>query len=198
MGNRYMGAAIATAGAKIPDNVLRRQEARARKELAEAQTVQYNAEAPKRELELERDMQNMKNELHASQAKGLQARTFAAFDRYEGDGDVKHINNFVTEAKQNPIGAKSFSDTVIIDPVTRTPEVEAQLAQMGITDLDGFFENPGEVGNFGMVTRPDGSQELHDIDKVYAKTGYTQHMEQRGLDKMSQRVLRSWLICVKA
>jgi len=187
MPNEYTGAAIVKAAQRIPDNVARRQEARQQVKLAEAKFKQYEAEQPKRNAQLEVDMQTLKNDLYKSQAEGLKNKVFGSLDRYEGSKDVKFLNNMLTEAKSNPIGQRMFNNTVRFDPLTRTPEAEAQLAAMGLTDADGFFADPNAMANFTVVTRPDGSQEIHDLDKIYAMTGYTKHMNAEQLEQMETR-----------
>ena len=189
MSKSHVGLGIAQGGAAIPENIQRLDEAKSRKELSNLKLAEYKQNAPLRQFQDDLAMQQVQNDLYTAQAKEVETRSFAAFDRYEGDSNVKHINNFLSDIRQNPIGKRMFADTVRYDAITRTPQIEAQLSRAGISDLDGFFNDPEAVGKFIVATRPDGTQEIEDLDRIYAGTGYTKHMQEYQLEQMGKRSL---------
>lgn len=189
MPSSYVGAGIAQAAADVPDNVSRRQEARYKQTLANEKLKSYQAAAPVRESQQELQMQELKNQLRTSQANGLKNISYRAFDRYEGDKDTKHLNQFLTDAKNNPIGINMFSGVVRYDAVENTKEGINMLKSTGIEDTDGYFEDPSSVGNMVIATGADGKKTLMDMDTVYASTGYTQYMDDANLERMNKRSL---------
>lgn len=189
MPSSYVGAGIAQAAADVPDNVSRRQEARYKQTLANEKLKSYQAAAPVRESQQELQMQELKNQLRTSQANGLKNISYRAFDRYEGDKDTKHLNQFLTDAKNNPIGTNMFSGVVRYDAVENTKEGINMLKSTGIEDTDGYFEDPSSVGNMVIATGADGKKTLMDMDTVYASTGYTQYMDDANLERMNKRSL---------
>ncbi len=184
-----IGLGIVKGAAAIPENVERLNEAKSRRKLSDLKLQEYQQQAPARATAQEVEMQNMKNELRQSQSTGMQQMTYSAFTRYDGDGSTRHLNNFLQDAKRNPMGARMFADVVRYDEVVRNPETEAQLKRMGIEDVDGYFEDPRKAGNYVMATGADGSQKMLDMDKVYASTGYTRQMQQEQLKDLTTRSL---------
>lgn len=86
----------------VDEKAARITEARARQ--AEAETRRQTAIATRDESVQLAEMQ-YQQELYNMQTTQLQDRTYSAFDRYSSDHDVKHLNNFLAEAKKNPVGA---------------------------------------------------------------------------------------------
>ena len=187
----YMGAGIAQGAAKVadyarakPERDLRMQEAQSRQKLSQMKLEEYQADSPMRQSAKDVEIQNLKNELYKSQASGLQMKTFDAFDRYQGDRNPRHLNNFFAEAKQNPIGSKMYQDMVRVDSID-TPEGQRLLKQAGIPDK-------GDADlNYVVSTRADGSQVLLDMNQVYASTGYAKRMNDEALERMSKEALNA-------
>ena len=180
-------AGVTQGFAGMPDSIARQDEARLQQKQAEMQMQEYVANAPLRKSETELQLQRTQNELKQAQSQGVKSASYSAFDSYEGDRDTRHLNNFLTDVKQNPMGQKMFGNTVRFDSVTRTPFVESQLSKSGVEDIDGFFADPKNIANYTMATRPDGSQELIDMDRVYAATGYTKYMQDIQLAQLERR-----------
>lgn len=184
-----IGAGIAKGAAGIEERTSRLQEARNRRDLSQLKLQDYQQQAPVRESQQELEMQQLKNQLRQSQSTGMQQMTYNAFTAFDSDGATRHLNNFLRQAKQNPMGAKMFNDVVRYDDVTNTPENVNRLKQLGITDIDGFFEDPRKAGNYVLATGVSGEQKLVDMDKVYASTGYARTMEQQKLKDLETRAL---------
>jgi hypothetical protein len=189
----YIGAGIAQGAAQTgqylreaPERKLRMQEAQSRQQLSQMKLEDYKAQAPMRQVESDLQMQQLQNDLYKSQAAGLKDRTFAAFTRFQGDRNVRHLNNFFTEAKQNPIGAKMYQDMVRVDPID-SPGGKELLKQAGILDSEGIKDKV----NYLISTRADGSQVLLDMNQVYASTGFTRHMDDVALERSSKEALNA-------
>ena len=187
----YTGAGMAQGGQAIgqyarekPGRDLRMQEAQNRQKLSSLKLEEYQADSPMRQSAKDVEVQNLKNELYKGQAAGLQAKTFSAFDRYQGDRNVRHLNNFFTEAKQNPIGAKMYQEIARVDKID-TPEGLKMLKQAGI-DPEGASDL-----NYVVATKSDGTQEIRDMNQVYAMTGYTKYMDDQALDRLSKEALNT-------
>lgn len=186
MPSAFIGAGLARGAAGVPEAILRREEATARRDLSQQKLEDYKAKAPIRESEQQLEVQQLKNELRKTQTTGMQQMTFEAFNSYDSDKNTRHLNNMLTRAKQNPIGARMFANAVRYDSVERNKESENELKRLGISDIDGFFAEPN---NFVTVTESDGSRKMIDMDKVYAMTGYTKHMNDMQLKRMTEQSL---------
>ena len=185
----YLGAGIAQgaqqAGQYVrekPERDLRMQEAKNRQQLSSMKLQEYAAGAPMRQTEDDVKIQQLENELYKGRASGLQAQTFAALDRYQGDRNTRHLNNFFTEAKKNPIGADLYKDIVRMDTVY-SEEGARLLKQAGIDMSDET------INNYTLATKSDGTQVLTDMNKFYAMTGYTKHMDDQALERMGKEAL---------
>jgi len=191
MTTAHTGAGIAQGAANVasyarakPERDLRMQEAQNRQKLSSLKLDEYQADSPMRQSTKDVEIQNLKNELYKGQASGLQAKTFDAFDRYQGDRNVRHLNNFFTEAKQNPIGADMYKEIARVDSID-TPEGHKMLKQAGI-DPAGASEL-----NYVIATRTNGDQEIRDMNQVYAMTGYTKRMDDQALDRLTKESLNA-------
>tara|TARA_R110000851_G_C13101812_1_gene568634 strand:+ start:10660 stop:12246 length:1587 start_codon:yes stop_codon:yes gene_type:complete len=187
----YTGAGIAKGAADVatyarekPERDLRLQEAQSRQKLSSLKLDEYQANSPMRDSAKDVEIQGLKNELYKGQASGLQAKTFDAFDRYQGDRNVRHLNNFFAEAKQNPIGAKMYQQIARVDSIN-TPEGLKLLEQAGIDPAGA------ENLNYVLATKADGTQEIRDMNQVYAMTGYTKRMDDQALDRLSKEALNA-------
>jgi len=184
MSNPFLGEAIAKGGADIEDNRARKAEARQRQASATLSTKVVKETA---DDQVSLAVAQLQNELFATQAEGLQQQTYAYIDKFESDRDFKHLNNFLTKAKTNSLGKEFYGDFVRIDPISRTPEVVSTLEEMGVVDIDGFFEDPSIAANYAMVTSPDGSQQMYDLDTFYGMTGYADYADDKTLTRMKRR-----------
>lgn len=119
----------------------------------------------------------------------LQTQTYSAFDRYSADGDARHLNTFLDQAKQNPVGANIYGNYARIDSLgkVRTPEIEHMLKQAGISDIDGFYSDPTLTQQYVITTDTAGNQALMDMDKVYGMTGYTKYQTDQQLAEAQKR-----------
>jgi hypothetical protein len=161
----------------------RRAEAKARQKQAEE--FVNNAELRKTKSELE--LEATKAQLTKLNNQTLRDNTYSAFRRYEGDKDVRHINSFLADAKNNPAGQRMYGELARVDKLTRSPQTEAMLSRAGIQDINGYFNDPDKNGNFLLGTGKDGNQKLINLDNVYAASGFTKVMQADQLESMRMR-----------
>ena len=186
----YLGAAISKGALDTqrfvqnkPERDARRAEATARQQKAK----EYINNEPLRKSNTELAIEQSKTALKQLHSSNLQSSTFQSFDKYEGDGDIRHLKNFIADAKKNPAGQRMYAGMATVDKITRTPQTEAQLTQQGITDLDGFFENPDKHGNFVLATSPEGEQTVVNLDDIYKSTGYSKYASSQALEAVKTR-----------
>lgn len=187
----YVGAGIAQGAQAVgqyarekPERDLRMSEAQNRQQLSQMKLDEYVADSPMRQSAKDVEVQNLKNELYKGQSAGLQARTFSAFDKFQGDRNVRHLNNFLPDAKANPIGAKMFQNVTRYDS-TNSPAGQKLLEQAGIK------ADAESTSQFVLATQADGTQTLMDMNQVFAATGYTKHMDDEALDRMTKEALNT-------
>lgn len=194
MTNPYMGQAVAQAGAGFSDQRARLKEARAMQSKAEMELQEFKTQAPNRQSKAELELAQTKEQLYQLQAGSLTDKTYTAFSRFDGDGDARHLNTFLQQAKSNPLGQNLYAEWSRWDTVTRTPANEQLLRAAGVKDVDGYFSQEDPTHNFVVGTKTDGSQQLLDLDKVYAMSGYTAVMQKSELQKLHMRQQRTQLL----
>ena len=194
MAGLFTGLGIARGAERLqkyeqtrPDRELQRETAQQRIDMGEQQLQEQKDTAPLRKSAMEVQVGLQQAQLKQAQAANLKTSTYSAFRLYEADGNVKHLNNFLTEAKKNPAGRANFGDVLRVDALTRTPETEAMLRAQGIVNPDEFFSDPEQVQNMVLSTGVDGSRELISMLAMYAGTGYTQHMTTEELANLTKR-----------
>ncbi len=184
-----IGAGIARGLAETGDYIRDTPNRESRN--AQAKLIQSQAQAkmqagvPQTEANLE--VEQLKSQLNQLQMQSLQKDTYAAFDRYTADGDTNHLNKFFQNAKQNPLGAELYSNIARIDPIRDTPEVRAQLGKLGIDNLDDYMAHPELFKSKALITQPDGTQVVSDLNNVMAATGYTDYLGAKKLGQLQQR-----------
>ena len=182
MANAYLGAGIARGAnaahqynLEQPERQARRQEATARANMAEQELQEYTANKPVRQAQRDNELKQLEQATYAINASLAKQQSYNAFQLYETDSDTRHLNNWLTESKSNPLAKGVTSGMVRLDKVTRNVETEKMLRNMGITDLDGFFASPELSSKVVLGTRPDGSQVLADMTKMYAATRFDRY-----------------------
>lgn len=184
----YLGLGIAQgaqrAGEDLRNREMREEQlktAKAQRQLAEQQLADNQAAAPAKKSQAE---------LMAYQASRqlIQMQTYDAINRYDSEGDTRHLNMFLDQMRQNPIGSKIYGNMTRfdrLDSVQMTPEVEGILKKAGYTDPQDAIRE----GNPNMVlgTGPDGKYTLVDLGKFKAMSGYTKYAGQEKLAEEEKR-----------
>jgi len=167
----------------------RNSRARLMQQQAEAQIA---SNLPKAQADVE--VEQLKSQLSTMQAESLKKDTFNAFSRYDSDNDTSHLNTFLANAKKNPLGQGMYANIARFDPLRDTPEVRAQLGQMGVDNIEDYLANPELAASKVLVTQTDGTQTVSDMNKMYAMTGYTDYLGEKQLAKLNQRAAIDRLI----
>lgn len=150
---------------------------------AAVQGRQQDREA--RELE----MQQLRAQTQQANSQLLKSQTYAAFDRFEADMDVRHLNNFITEAKKNPAGSSIYGDTVRVDKLYKSSENDQLLRQIGVQDLDAAYADSDLL----LVTT-NTDRKLVPISSLYAATGYNDYMTDKQLTNMERKARVSQML----
>jgi len=179
-------ANVAKYNQERPEREARVAEAKTRQATSEFQLQQAKQNAPLNRSRAELDLERVKGELGTERKNRLKNETFSAFDSYEADSDVRHLNNFLTSAKQNPAG-KMWQQWVRFDPLVRDKETESMLASAGITDINGYFSDPELVKSKVIGIDGAGKKTLLDMNKLYQGTGYLRHADSRTIQAQMER-----------
>ncbi len=162
-------------------------EAQNRKKMSEMQLKEYASQAPLREQQNEQALAEARHNTRLANQQNLKSITFSAFDKYEADGDVRHLNNMLSDVKKNPIGANSGSNIVRYDELTDTPEIRQMMVGAGYADFDGILKDRKLNKSFVVTTGSDGKKQVWDVDKVYAASGYGKYMTEEKLKEAKMR-----------
>lgn len=179
-----LGANVTQAAADLPYRNARLDEAKTRAQAAQAELEDYNANAPLRQQARDTELEQLKAQLYQTNSALGKQQTYDAFSRYTADGDPKHLNQWLAQAKTNPVMQSVTSGMARVDRLTRSPETEKLVRSMGVTDIDGFFSDPKLTQSFLMGTSPDGTANLIDMNKMYAVTGYAKQASDEQLQRL--------------
>lgn len=188
----FLGAGIAKGAADVaqyererPERDARLQEAKFRQQKAQLELDEYQQQTPTRRTQEQLQLQQTQAEVQKMQAQLAKDQAYQAFRMYNDTGDTKVLNNLLVSWKNNPTAKSLMGDAVRVDPVSM--QDASALKQAGISDVQGFLnKNPGTIVK---VTNADGSQQLVDMQQIYAGTGYTQYMDDQELDRQARRAL---------
>lgn len=182
MANPYLGAAIAQGissaveyNREQPYRKARLQEAQARAKLAQQQVDTYEQQGSLRQAQQQNEVARLKSDTYNTNSQLAKTQTFDAFKQYNTDKDTRHLNNWLQEAKNNPVAKNVTQGMIRIDPIVRNQTTEAALRNQGVKDIDGFFSDDDMKSTMVLGTRADGSQQVIDLNKMYAVTGYTNY-----------------------
>ena len=156
-----LGYGIAKGASQVPVEHQRRKEASARREQAELELKEYKAAAPLRQSE--QDLKLAQNQLATNQANSqlLQRETYDAIQRFDVDGDTRHLNRFLDVAKKNPKGGM-YKDMVRLDKLSggpRTSEIDTLLRQAGLNPEE-VYNDPDAQDVLLLGTKPNGKYQL--------------------------------------
>ena len=188
----FLGAGIAEGAAKAaayndmqPERQARLREAQSRQQKAQIELDEFQQNAPMRQTQEQLQLQQTQAEVQKMQAQLARDQAYQAFRMYNEVGDTKVLNNLLNNWTNNPMAKSIMGSVVRVDPVT---EQDADtLRRIGVTDIQGYLSN--NPGDLVKVTNADGSQQLIDMQQVYAGTGYTQFMDDQELERRARRAL---------
>ncbi len=164
------------------------------KQLSEMKLNEYKQNAPLREQQNEQAIAESRQLARQANQQNLKSITYSAFDKYEADGDVRHLNNMLRDVKKNPIGAKAGSNITRYDELTDTPQIRQMMSKAGYSDFEGIMGNDQLRKSFVVTTDTGGELQVWDVDKVYAASGYGKHMTNEKLEEAKKRAQLSELV----
>lgn len=179
-----LGSGVASAAADLPFRNARINEAKTRQEMADLQLQEYKDSTPLRTQQRDAEMETLKAQVYQTQSALGKQQTYDAFQRYTQDGDPKHLNQWLAQAKTNPVMQSVTDGMVRVDRLARTPETEKMLNAAGVKDLDGFFSDPALTQSFLVGTTPDGGSQLIDMNRMYAVSGYAKQASDEQLTRL--------------
>jgi hypothetical protein len=172
-----------------PMRDLRLQQAELAQKQAESQFEDYQENEPVRDAQRTQAIAQAQQGAYQANVDVMRSQTYDAFRRFQADNDVKHLNTFLKEAKQNPIGRNVYGDYTRVDSIGNLDTQEAQqlLRKAGYPEPAETLSDPDMQNEFVVATGQDGSRTLLQMSQLYASTGYTQRMTQQELDQAQQK-----------
>lgn len=162
-----------------------RQEAKAKQQKATMELEEFRANAPVRKQQSELAMEKLQAENRTLQEGGLHSTTMSAFNRYNTSKNIKHLNQWNTDAKKNPIGSNLYGSVARYDRVSKSSEHDQLLQQAGYIPSD-VYDNKELSDQLIVVTQNDGSQTLLDNDTLYGITRFDKYLEDEDLTKQER------------
>lgn len=176
----FSGASKSLANSINPTVQADKASARLLKAQREEQLANMQSTAGVRKQLNEQEMQIAVQQNSQLLAESARRRTYDGFDRYTGDGDVRHLNVMLQDLKSNPAGAKLFGEWARVDPVT---EADRSLFAKNGLDPELFLSNPEVSRGLVKGTTISGEQKLVDLDSLYRSTGYSKYMSDQELKR---------------
>lgn len=183
----FVGAGIAKGSAQVADwergremRDLQRQEAQQRIKMND-QSMAQNEQVSADQL---KQLQMQTQQLAQQQ---FRSDTYNALRLYESDGDPRHLNGFLQQAKQSPVAGNMFANIARVDRLTSS---DAELIkQLGVQDVEGLVKDPNLAKQFVVATFSNGEKGLVDMEKMYAGTGFANQLASEQAELMNTRSL---------
>ncbi len=152
-----------------------RANARNQRDLSQERLDEFRRNQPVREAE------STSQELQFQQliAADAERRTFKAFDLYTSDGNTEHLNNMLKALEKHPAGNVNAPDVLRFDKLVRSPESDQLLLSSGITDVEGFYNDPKLIRSFPKLTMKDGTVKLCNTSQMFIGSGYHEFVGDR-------------------
>lgn len=168
-------------------------EAKAKQQKAQGELKEFNANAPTRERKNELDMQQLEVETRSLNQTSLKSTTMSAMDRYNADGNTRHLNTWLKDAKKNPAGAKIYGGVARYDPLTPSDSNDKLLRKAGYNPKD-FYADEESASDMIVVTQNNGDQVLLPKEKMFAATKYTEYLDDKQLAKLTKKARISQML----
>lgn len=187
-----MAAGFSKAGQyerERPIRELQLEQARLQQERAQAEFSEWQGQADTRQAESEQRLAQAEQGAYEAQTSLFRQQTYDAFGKYDADGDTRHLNTFLADAKRSPVGGSIYANYSRIDPISSlsTEEARTLFRQAGYDSPDYFLSDPKLGSQFVVATGNDGSLSLVDMDKLKVSTRYDQYMTNQQLAQMKER-----------
>lgn len=185
----FTGAGIAKGAANVVEYERGREMRNIQLAQAQQQLDMSKQLAPLQVTQTEEQLKQLEMQNKQLAGQMFKRDTYDAFRLFEADGDTKHLNNFLSQAKSSPVGGSLFKDVTRVDRLASSPEAVRALEQAGIRDAQALIADPELSKSLVMATMADGTQQLIDMEKVYAGTGFANAMATEELDMLGKRAL---------
>lgn len=161
-------------------------EAKNRQQLSQQQLQEYQQNAPVRQRTDELQLQQLEAQTKQINRQALSAMTIPAFDRFNIDGNARHLNTWLNNAKKNPVGANIYGSVARYDNLTKSDSNDKLLRQAGYNP-DDVYNDKDISGDLIVVTQNSGEQLLLPKESMYATTGYTEYLDDKQLREMERK-----------
>lgn len=169
-----------------PVRELRLQEARAQQERAALQLQKEKALTP---AQTEKELAELRAQAYETNSKLLEQRTYDALRRYDVDGDIRHLNTFLSEAKASPSGSNIYGNIARLDTLQGTDkgELTKLFNAAGITDIEDVMRNKDLAKDFVVATDTSGQLSLYNLTMLKAGMRYDSYAMSDELSKAEMR-----------
>lgn len=108
-------------------------------------------------------------------------RSHAAFERYDVDGDVRHINTMLSDIAKT--GSKLYGNVTRVDRITENDR--KMLEDLGLTPnlIDAIIKNPTLNKSYFKVTDKQGQVILGDVDMIKGLTKYNDYATTQEIER---------------
>lgn len=183
----FAGVGIANAAANVQDWDRNRNMRELQRREAEARVTQLEQSIPIQAQQQQEELAQLKMQTKQLAQQQFKNETFNALRLYESDGDPRHLNGFLQQAKQSPVGGGLFKDIARVDRPTSSDS--ALFGQLGIRDTEGLLKDPNLARQYVVATFTNGERGLIDMEKLYAGTGFANQLAGEQADLLSKRAL---------
>lgn len=166
-------------------------EAKAKRELAELELGDYKKAGPLRDAKLEKELADTRAAALKANTTLLEQQSYEAFRKYDASGDVRHLNTFLTAAKNDPVGGSVYGDFIRVDGLNDigSSERERLMNQAGIASSDEFLKDYDLVKDLVVATTNSGERVLVQMSKLKAMTRFNDYAMEEEI-KRQENVLK--------
>lgn len=167
-----------------PMREMRLEQARMQQERSRMELDEFKDNAEGRDAERDKALAEAQLGAYQANTANLQSRTYDAFRRYDTDGDVRHINTFLKDAKNNPVGKNMYGDYARVDSIDNVDRQEAErlMRTAGFPDPAAILDDAEASKDYLVATDNSGNRGVLQMSRLQTATGYTQHMTQQELE----------------
>lgn len=139
-------------------------------------------------------LQNAVEQLKQLQYENNRQTSFRAFEAFDSDGDLRHINNMLADFRKS--GSTMFARVARVDPITSMdfPELDKlgippQMQKMMVND-------PILSKSYLKVTETDGTVTYRSMDELKGANGYLSYASAKELKRVQDAALQQQLIAM--
>lgn len=164
----------------------RRNLAKQKQQQSQLQMQEYNQQAPLREAQSTLALEQAQVETKKLRGAQVKEATYSAFNAYNVDGEVRHLNNFLSTAKRLDPNSM-FSRINRVDKLSGIERSEAiqMLTNAGVPDAETVFDDANKA--YVVSTDASGQRTLVSLAKLQGATGYTQYTTKNNLELIKQQ-----------